>query len=141
MPSGLFPPSSPVRRSAAARGVAARGPAEVERHGAAEVTVTPSAGRPRGDGEVALKRFYWSTQQEDPSAPRGFGARTPLLRGTSASRRCTSSPSDPALPWLDDDDGPLRPAAGRALDILRYIPLRRLTYRLHDGAGLPAASS
>ena len=48
-------------------------------------------------------------------------------------------PSDPALTWLGDDDGPLR-RDGRAerVDILRYIPLRRLTYRLHDGAGLPA---
>ena len=42
------------------------------------------------------------------------------------------------MTWLADADGPIR-RGGRAerIDVLRYIPLRRLTYRLHDGAGLP----
>ena len=142
MPSGFFPavePDAPVQPLLDRLRPAVR--AEVERHDGLDVTVHAELRAvPGTDGDVALKRFYWSTQQRDPTAPHGFGARTLYCAEESSSPRLHEFPSDPALPWLDDDDGPLR-RDGRIehIDILRYIPLRRLTYRLHDGAGLPAS--
>jgi aminoglycoside phosphotransferase len=89
------------------------------------------------DGGLALRRFYWSTQEADPRSPYGFSARTLFCDDASAPRLHTF-PADPAMPWLDDATGPLR-ADGRVerVEVLRYIPLRRLTFRLYDGAGLP----
>ena len=90
------------------------------------------------DGGVEPRRFYWSAQHPDPRSPLGFGARTLYGEGTAALE-LHEFPSEPALPWLLDADGPLRSHGQLAdVEILRYIPLRRLTYRLHDGDGLPA---
>jgi len=90
------------------------------------------------DGGVEPRRFYWSGQHPDPRSPLGFGARTLYCQGTGALE-VHDFPSEPALPWLVDSDGPLRSHGQLAsVEILRYIPLRRLTYRLHDGPGLPA---
>jgi aminoglycoside phosphotransferase len=90
------------------------------------------------DGGVHPRRFYWSAQRPDPRSPLGFGART-LYREGTAALEVHDFPSEPALPWLVDADGPLRSHGQLAsVEILRYIPLRRLTYRLHDGVGLPA---
>jgi aminoglycoside phosphotransferase len=90
-------------------------------------------------GEVERRRFYWSAQYENPRSPLGFGARTLYSEGTAAPE-VHEFPSEPALTWLDDADGPLR-SDGRVprVEILRYIPVRRLTYRLHDEPGLPAS--
>jgi aminoglycoside phosphotransferase len=91
------------------------------------------------DGVVQRRRFYWSAQHADPRSPLGFGART-LYCGATDAPRGYVFPSEPALVWLDDPDGPLRFDGDLAsVEILRYIPLRRLTYRLHDGVGLPAS--
>ena len=88
-------------------------------------------------GEPALRRFYWSTQRPDPGSPYGFSARTLFCDDDSAPRLHTF-PSDPAMRWLDDPTGPLHVDGRREhVEVLRYIPLRRLTFRLYDGAGLP----
>jgi aminoglycoside phosphotransferase len=113
--------------------------AEIERYAGADATVHAELRTGRGaDGEVEMRRFYWSTQQPDPASPWGFAARTLYCQEDAAGLQVHEFPSEPALPWLADADGPLR-RDGRAerVDVLRYIPLRRLTYRLHDGAGLP----
>lgn len=89
------------------------------------------------DGGVEPRRFYWSAQRQDPGSPLGFAARTLYSEGTAAPE-LHEFPSEPALPWLADAEGPLRSEGPLArVEILRYIPLRRVTYRLHDGAGLP----
>ncbi len=116
--------------------------AEAERHAdvAATVHAEVRAGR-AADGTVTLRRFYWSTQHHDLASPYGFAART--LHWASdgdgdADPQLHEFPHDPALTWLDHDDGPLRRGGQvERVDVLRYIPLRRLTFRLHDGAGLP----
>ena len=93
------------------------------------------------NGDIERRRFYWSSQHPDPQSPLGFGARTLHCDGTDAPR-VYAFPSEPVLSWLDDADGPLRSDGRLAhVEVLRYIPLRRLTFRLHDAAGLPHASS
>ena len=78
MPSGFFPavePDAPVQPLLDRLRPAVQ--AEVERHDGLDVTVHAELRAvPGTDGDVALKRFYWSTQQRDPTAPHGFGART-----------------------------------------------------------------
>jgi aminoglycoside phosphotransferase len=50
-------------------------------------------------------------------------------------------PAEPALTWLADANGPLRSVGdGARIEVLRYIPLRRLTCRVHDGDRLPPAA-
>lgn len=71
----------------------------------------------------------------DPRSALGFGARTVCCEATGAPR-VHAFPPEPVLTWLDDADGPLRfDGHLPRVEILRHIPLRRLTYRLHDGAG------
>lgn len=91
------------------------------------------------NGDVEFRRFYWSAQHADPLSPLGFGGRMVYRDAKMAPEPQTFVfPSEPAMPWLDDDDGPLRTDGNAArIEVLRYIPLRRLTFRLHDGAGLP----
>jgi aminoglycoside phosphotransferase len=91
------------------------------------------------DGVVERTRFYWSTQYADPLSPWGFAART-LHCGATGAPEVFSFPSEPVLTWLDDDEGPLRSGGQRSrVEVLRYIPLRRLTFRVRDGVGLPAS--
>ena len=113
--------------------------AEFVRYDGQAPTVHTELRAARGtDGRVEMERFYWSMQGADALATWGFGARTLFSRGGPAELQVHEFPSDPALSWLDDRDGPLR-RDGRAerVEVLRYIPLRRLTFRLLDGLGLP----
>ena len=114
--------------------------AEIERHADAAATVHAEVRADRApDGTVWLRRLYWSTQHHDPAAPYGFAARTLHWAGEGgADLQLHEFPHDPALTWLDHDDGPLRRGGEvERVHVLRYIPLRRLTFRLHDAAGLP----
>lgn len=141
MPTGFFPavePDSPVfpmvQRLRPTVG------AETALHVAIETTVHTElrTGRLPG-GEVELRRFYWSTQYADHSSPVGFAARTLYCDTKEQTPKVFVFPSEPVLTWLGDRDGPLR-SGGEAghIEVLRYIPLRRLTFRVHGGAGLPA---
>ena len=95
-------------------------------------------GRKAG-GAVELRRFYWSIQRADPAAATGFRARTLHYdRRLGASRTC-DFPDEPLMEWLTQDDGPLLcHGDGAAVQILRYIPLRRVTFLVRDAPGLPA---
>ena len=140
MPSGFFPavePEAPVAPLLDRLRPAVE--AEVARHGQAEVTVQAELRTGRApSGELEMRRFYWSTHRADPASPWGFSARTLFCEGDATALRVHEFPSDPGLTWLDDDPGPLR-LEGRPekVEVLRYIPLRRLTFRLYDGPGLP----
>jgi aminoglycoside phosphotransferase len=140
MPGGFFPAveaDAPVRPLLERLRPAVQ--AEIERYGEAGVAVHAELRAARtGAGDAVLDRFYWSSQRVDGTAPFGFGARTLHRDGSSEVVRVHEFPSDPALTWLDGPDGPLR-RRGRPehVDVLRYIPLRRVTFRLHDGPGLP----
>ena len=88
-------------------------------------------------GEVVTRRFYWSARRTDPTLPLGFTARTLHTDAKQSGHRIHDFPDEPVMRWLVDPDGPLLSHGPRArVEVLRYIPLRRLTFRLHDGAGL-----
>jgi len=140
MPSGFFPATEP---EAAVLPLLERlWPSvrdEIERRQRPGVAVQAELRAARGaDGTAELRRFYWSTQQPDPRSPWGFSARTLYCDADATQPRLFEFPSEPALSWLGDDPGPLPHRSDpQRVDVLRYIPLRRLTFRLHDGAGLP----
>ena len=140
MPSGFFPATEP---EAAVLPLLERlWPSvrdEIERRQRPGVAVKAELRAARGaDGTAELRRFYWSTQQPDPRSPWGFSARTLYCDADATQPRLFEFPSEPALSWLGDDPGPLPHRSDpQRVDVLRYIPLRRLTFRLHDGAGLP----
>ena len=78
-------------------------------------------------GDVERRRFYWSTRHRDSRSPLGVLRAHALL----PSDPCAAGlrvPGEPVLTWLDHADGPLR-SDGHVprVEILRYIPLRRLT--------------
>ncbi len=142
MPSGFFPavePDAAVYPLLQQLWPAVRAEAELHDYIQMRVHTELRVGISAG-GDVERRRFYWSTQHPDARSPLGFGARTLYCVATGAPE-VYAFPSEPVLTWLDDADGPLRSDGGHAprVEILRYIPLRRLTYRLHDGAGLPAS--
>jgi aminoglycoside phosphotransferase (APT) family kinase protein len=95
----------------------------------------PRLAGPRGEGEVkALERpdGTWAIDRlycfvPDPRAAGGFGGA--LLHARAGEAPAVHEfPRDPRLPALAEPTSPLR--AGAA--VLRYVPLRRLTFR--DGA-------
>ncbi len=140
MPEGFFPATEPDAPAASILGgLRSAVIAETERWGGGGV-VHAELRTSRGQGgEVVLRRFYWSMQRADPASPFGFCARTLFCDSASGDVRVLDFPSDAVMRWLGDEPGPLR-VDGRAeqVEILRYIPLRRLTFRLHGGPGLPA---
>ncbi len=94
--------------------------------------------RRRADGSVAVRRFYWSARRTDGRLPLGFTARTLYLHEKAPEPRAYDFPEEPVMQWLAEPSGPLRSHGSRArLEVLRYIPLRRVTFRLYGGDGLP----
>lgn len=85
-----------------------------------------------------LVRFYWSHQVTEEDSPWGFAARTIYCDRRDRTPSVHVFPSEPALTMLADESGPLlEDGRPRNVEVLRYIPLRRVTFRLRDGSGLP----
>jgi aminoglycoside phosphotransferase len=94
--------------------------------------------RNRADG-AEMARFYWSVQRMDPQAALGFTARTLYDDHRLAAPTVHDFPDEPTMRWLADRDGALNGDGDSAhVQVLRYIPLRRVTFRADDVAGLPA---
>ena len=95
--------------------------------------------RPTRDGGWELRRCYWSVQRPDPSAVFGFRARTLFWDRRAAAARIIDFPDEPVMDWLVSADGGALSSHGEQarLRILRYIPLRRVTFLLEDAPGLP----
>ena len=69
----------------------------------------------------------------------GFTARTLYYDRKVHGSRTYDFPDEPLMDWLGQEDGPLRcHGDGAGVQILRYIPLRRVTFLVRDAAGLPA---
>jgi hypothetical protein len=95
--------------------------------------------RLRRNGEVHVRRFYWSARRADPAAAMGFTARTLYSDSKVHVSRTYDFPDEPLMDWLGQDDGPLLcHGDGAGVQILRYIPLRRVTFLVRDAPGLPA---
>jgi thiamine kinase-like enzyme len=76
-----------------------------------------------------LDRFYWSLQWWDKDDPIGFCARTLHHAAKTGEVAFCDFPTDPYLTSISSRFGEMDRKTHR-IDILRYIPLRRLTLRL-----------
>lgn len=94
--------------------------------------------RRRPGGTVGVRRFVWSVQRAGPDVPGGFAARTLVVDRSAPGPVTLDFPADPVLSWIGGPAGlgALHPGAAR-VDLLRYIPLRRVTVRLHGVPGSP----
>lgn len=94
-------------------------------------------GVPTGAGGWRLERFYWCLQYEAEDGPLPFRACTVFHSANEGRREVYEFPADPYLtaagPYFDR----LRASSAQAprqARVLRYVPLRRLTFRLSDAA-------
>jgi len=90
------------------------------------------------DGHIELERCYWSVQRPVLDTELGFAARTLYWDRRMPDPRVVEFPDEPVMDWLVTPDGALCAHGEQAgVQILRYIPLRRVTFRLERAAGLP----
>ena len=95
--------------------------------------------RRRADGSVELRRAYWSARRPDPASPYGLTARTLYLDGVTGHEQTYDFPDEPVMHWVAGEAGVLHGHGDDArVEVLRYIPLRRVTFRLTGAVGLPA---
>lgn len=87
---------------------------------------------PRG---WALERFYCSLQWREPRQPQPFQALTLSSSAKGEQIAWQAFPSDPRLPTLASYFAPVAQPAGLQIDVLRYVPLRRLTFRVSAASG------
>jgi aminoglycoside phosphotransferase (APT) family kinase protein len=94
-----------------------------------DLRVAPAPERGR---QAQIDHFYWCVQWRDPAAPSGLRARTLHYERGRGEPRTFDFPDDPLLPAAAAPGGPLD-----ALDVevLRYIPRRRITFRTGDLVG------
>jgi hypothetical protein len=89
-------------------------------------------------GQLELERCYWSVQRPAQDAEFGFAARTLYWDRRAPEPRVVDFPDEPAMDWLVTPDGALCFHGEDArVRILRYIPLRRVTFRLEHALDLP----
>src|SRR6476620_8512210 len=87
---------------------------------------------PGEDGAPAIERFRWCVQWRDPVPAGRFHARTLLYERERGDPVTFDFPSDPRLRAGAAADSPL---AAPGVAVLRYIPLRRITFRTGDVVG------
>jgi aminoglycoside phosphotransferase (APT) family kinase protein len=81
-------------------------------------------------GRWEVRRFYWSATWREPGPTARFRARTLLYEPSRGEPRTHDFPDDPWLPAAGARGGPLDDAG---VEVLRYIPTRRITFRRGDG--------
>ncbi|MBI2276827.1 MAG: aminoglycoside phosphotransferase family protein [Dechloromonas sp.] len=87
-----------------------------------------------GDGGWRLQRAYWSLQRKPADGRQSFRADTAYYKDSDGGCSQHALASDP---YLTTAAGYLERNA--EVEVLRYVPLRRLTFRTRAGAGFPAA--
>ncbi len=87
---------------------------------------------PGEDGAPAIERFQWCVQWRDPGPAGRFHARTLLYERGRGEPVTFDFPADPRLRAGAAADSPL---AAPGVTVLRYIPLRRITFRTGDLVG------
>ncbi len=95
-------------------------------------------GVPEGDTWKA-DRFYWCYQYSDPadtvSPFRAFTVYYDAKRGRPETYEFPRDPYLPAMEALLEPGAAAFGGAGREMKVLRYVPLRRVTFRLGGGGG------
>lgn len=91
-------------------------------------------GKRRSEGGWSLDRFYWSLQWWSEDDAIGFRARTLHYAAKTGRTEFCDFPADPYLTSLSSLFAGMDRRSCR-VDILRYIPLRRLTFRLSRISG------
>jgi len=86
------------------------------------------------DGSWRLDRFYWSIQHADDASPGGLHAATLYYAAKAEAMGWHRFPADPRLATLPFFFAEPRVADTR-VDVLRYVPLRRVTFRRVDANG------
>ena len=86
---------------------------------------------PRSDGSWAIDRLYSFVPRAGGS--RFGGAMLHAGAGSVTRPEVHEFPHDPRLPFMSAPGSPLLARAGAS--VLRYVPLRRLTFRVEIGAG------
>jgi aminoglycoside phosphotransferase (APT) family kinase protein len=87
---------------------------------------------PGEDGAPTIERFRWCVQWRDPGPAGRFHARTLLYEPKRGEPVTFDFPADPRLRAGAAADSPL---AAPGVAVLRYIPLRRITFRTGDVVG------
>lgn len=88
-------------------------------------------------GGWRLDRFYWSLQTWDGPPPFPFRALTLSFAAKNGALEWYEFPADSHLTNMAEyfADSAVHPA--RRVDVLRYVPLRRFTFRMRDASGSP----
>jgi len=102
---------------------------ETMRHASTTEVRALMRGRPVPGGGWGLKRVYVSFQSRVDSSPRRFHSVTLFYSGRTARTESYNFPHDPSLTPASFFAGAA--TRGFEIDVLRYIPRRRLTFRIH----------
>lgn len=84
-----------------------------------------------------MGRFYWSAQHTTAQAPLGFQARTLYEDHRLAEPAIFDFPDEPIMTWLGAEGAIDGRVHGAQVQVLRYIPCRRVTFRAEQVSGLP----
>jgi len=102
---------------------------ETMRHASTTEVRALMRGRPVPGGGWRLKRVYVSFQSRIDSSPLRFHSVTLFYSGRTARTESYKFPHDPSLTPAPFFAGAA--TRGFEIDVLRYIPRRRLTFRIH----------
>lgn len=91
--------------------------------------------QPEGENGFRIEAFYWSLQTRDE---RGFRAATLSFSAKKGEAEWLEFPADPYLSALAQYLAAKDAEGGPPVDILRYVPLRRVTFRAGEVCGTPA---
>lgn len=94
----------------------------------AEVKALPAPG-----GDWQFDRFYWSLQSWDAAAAQPFDAITLSYAAKTGQTEWYDFPRDSYLTTMAD----FFRGEAAPVEVLRYVPLRRLTFRARAGQGEP----
>ena len=107
----------------------------LEETGATRTVHADLKGQPEGENGFRIEAFYWSRQTRDE---RGFRAATLSFSAKKGEAEWLEFPADPYLSALAPYLAARDVEGGAPVDILRYVPLRRVTFRAGEVSGTPA---
>lgn len=88
-------------------------------------------------GAWHLDRFYWSLQTWDGNPPLPFRSETLSFAAKDGATEWYAFPEDSYLKTMAPYFADGAASSGARVDVLRYVPLRRFTFRTVDAQGRP----